>query len=189
MGLGAIRAMIQAILATLRNKWSAVFAVCLLVCAPPVVAQDAAIRGFVELDRPLQYGEYFWDETDVPAGDVIIVADLDADQLYVYRGGYEMGRSTFIQGSLAKSTPVGVYPILEKKADHYSNLYDNAPMPHMLRLTWDGIAIHGSATISDDFATRGCIGLPRPFAAKLFAHAKKGTTVIVTRRWKPEVYW
>ena len=150
---------------------------------------DAAIRGFVELDRPLEYGEYFWDEKDVPAGEVLIVADLDADQMYIYRGGYEIGRSTFIQGSLAKSTPVGVYPILEKKADHYSNIYDGAPMPHMLRLTWDGIAIHGSATISDEYATRGCIGLPRPFAAILFAHAAKGTKVIVTRHWKPEIYW
>ncbi len=155
----------------------------------PLRAQDVALRGFVELDRPLEYGEYFWDENDVPPGEVIIVADLDADQMYVYRGGYEVGRSTFIQGSIAKRTPVGVYPILEKKADHYSNLYDNAPMPHMLRLTWDGIAIHGSATISDEYVTRGCIGLPRPFAAILFRHAQKGGKVIVTRRWKPEVYW
>ena len=176
-----------------RAAMRAVFLGLVMLCAAMMPATlragDAAIHGFVELDRPLEYGEYFWDEDDVPAGEVIIVADLDADQMYVYRGGYEIGRSTFIQGSIAKRTPVGVYPVLEKDADHYSSIYDNAPMPHMLRLTWDGIAIHGSAEISDDLATRGCIGLPRPFAAILFRYAQKGTKVIVTRRWKPEIYW
>ena len=36
-----------------------------------------------------------------------------------------------------------MFPITEKDADHVSNIYD-APMPYMLRLTADGITIHGS---------------------------------------------
>ena len=67
----------------------------------------------------------------------------------------------------------------QKDADHVSNLYD-APMPYMLRLTNDGVAIHGS-DVDIDAATRGCIGVPTAFARKLFAQAKLGDKVIITR--------
>jgi hypothetical protein len=32
---------------------------------------------------------------------------------------------------------------VEKDKDHRSSLYDDAWMPHMLRITWNGIALHG----------------------------------------------
>ncbi len=133
-----------------------------------------------ELDLPhwLRPGEFAWNDEGVPAGQVIVVVNIRARVLSVYRGGIEIGRSSLIYGADDKPTPTGTFPILQKNADHVSNLYD-APMPHMLRLTWDGVAIHGSAELRDDLATRGCVGLPREFAALLFDVVKLGDKVVV----------
>jgi lipoprotein-anchoring transpeptidase ErfK/SrfK len=73
---------------------------------------------------------------------------------------------------------VGAFPITQKDADHVSNLYD-APMPYMLRLTNDGVAIHGS-NVKWGNATHGCIGVPTAFARKLFSAVKLGDLVIIT---------
>ncbi len=140
------------------------------------------------LDRPLQPNDYIWDEEGVPEGPVGIVIDLTAQRLYVYRAGVEIGRSVIIYGADDKPTPTGTFPILEKDIDHVSNLYAGAPMPYMLRLTWDGIAIHGSGEIGYEWATHGCIGLPDEFAAILFEAAGLGDQVLVTNGWMPEHY-
>ncbi len=158
----------------------------------PATASSMAqfpVEGYVELDRRLDYGEYYWDETDVPKGKITFVADIEADQVFVYRAGYEIGRATFIQGDYDTPTPPGVYSVLEKDADHVSSTYNNAPMPYNLRLTWSGYALHGTAEVADIWATHGCVGLPLEFSEILFRHAKVGTPVLITRRWKPEIYW
>jgi lipoprotein-anchoring transpeptidase ErfK/SrfK len=72
-----------------------------------------------------------------------VVVDLAWQRLYAYRGGVEIGRAAILYGADDKPTPTGSFKILQKKKDHISNLY-GAPMPFMLRLTNDGIAIHGS---------------------------------------------
>ncbi|MEO1730566.1 MAG: L,D-transpeptidase family protein, partial [Pseudomonadota bacterium] len=77
-------------------------------------------------------------------------------------------------------TPLGTFPILTKEKDNISEKYNNAPMPWTLRLTWDGIAIHGSPVING-YASHGCIGVPDGFAEKLFAIAKRGDKVVITR--------
>jgi lipoprotein-anchoring transpeptidase ErfK/SrfK len=109
----------------------------------------------------------------------MMTVDLDARVLSVFRDGYEIGATAVLLGTQDHPTPLGAFPILEKDIDHVSNLYD-APMPHMLRLTWDGITIHGSP-VENGYASHGCIGTPDDFAAKLFAIAKKGDIVIITR--------
>jgi lipoprotein-anchoring transpeptidase ErfK/SrfK len=134
-----------------------------------------------ELDIPhwLRPGEFVWTDQAVPAsGSTVVVVNLRARVLSVYRAGVEIGRSSLIYGADNKPTPVGEFPVLEKDADHVSNLYD-APMPHMLRLTWDGVALHGSPALRDDLATRGCVGLPRGFAALLYDVVNVGDRVIV----------
>lgn len=153
--------------------------------APAPPKPDFSVKTALQLDRPLGPGDYVWDDSDVPAGRIAIVADVKNEILYVYRGGHEIGRSTLIYGDDDKPTPIGVFPILQKNADHYSKTYGNAPMPHMLRLTQDGVAIHGSRYIHPDYATHGCIGLPRKFAAVLFREAKLGDYVKVTKGWNP----
>jgi lipoprotein-anchoring transpeptidase ErfK/SrfK len=126
----------------------------------------------------LRPGEFVWNDEGAPAGETIIVVNIRARILSVYRAGVEIGRSSLISGADNKPTPLGTFPILEKDADHRSNLYD-APMPHMLRLTYDGVALHGSQRLADDAATRGCIGLPREFAALLYQAVRVGDRVIV----------
>ena len=71
-----------------------------------------------------------------------------------------------------------MFPITEKDKDHVSNLYE-APMPYMLRLTNDGVAIHATK-VENGYVTHGCVGVPEGFAAKLFATARLGDRVIVT---------
>ncbi len=164
--------------------------------APPAVtparaaaaraAPALAVTSILEPDRPMEAGDYIWNADAAPAGPLQIVADIEAERLYVYRGGVEIGRSSLIYGADDKPTPFGTFPILEKKKDHISNLYD-AEMPYMLRLTWDGIAIHGSEVDSWS-ATHGCIGLPDDFAALLFAEVRLGDKVTITKSWLPEIY-
>lgn len=149
------------------------------------------VRHFVQLDRPLRFGEHFWDESYVRAnglqGRAQIVVDLEAEQLYVYRAGVEIARTKITRGWEEYETPTGIFPILEKDADHYSSTYDNAPMPYNLRLTWAGVAIHG-ADVDDVAATHGCIGVPLEFARKLFSNVHVGYKVLITRNWQPGIY-
>jgi lipoprotein-anchoring transpeptidase ErfK/SrfK len=141
---------------------------------------DLRIRRELPITQWLRPGEYAWNDEGVPAGPVTIVVNIRARVLSAYRDGVEIGRSSIIYGANDKPTPFGTIPILQKDADHRSTIYDGAPMPHMLRLTGDGISIHGSE-IADDYATHGCIGLPKAFAALLFRAAHLGDPVLI---WK-----
>ena len=141
---------------------------------------DIRIRRELPITQWLRPGEYAWNDDGVAAGPVTIVVNIRARVLSAYRDGVEIGRSSIIYGANDKPTPFGTFPILQKDADHRSTIYDGAPMPHMLRLTGDGISIHGSE-IADDYATHGCIGLPRKFAALLFRAAHVGDPVLI---WK-----
>lgn len=165
-----------------------------LPSSPDVIAKPAphfSVRHYIELDRPLEFGEHFWDESFVrqlgASGPAQIVVDLEAEQLYVYRAGIEIARSKVTRGWEQYDTPTGVFPILEKDADHYSSTYNNAPMPYNLRLTWKGVAIHG-AEVDDVSATHGCIGVPLEFARKLFGNVRVGDKVLVTSNWQRDVY-
>ncbi|MES1972515.1 MAG: L,D-transpeptidase family protein [Pseudomonadota bacterium] len=154
--------------------------------APPAApaAADPAQAAFVvkrilPIDGPLRLGDYYWDEAGVPAGQVVITVDLAAQTLSIFRAGYEIGAAAVIFGADQTPTPLGVFPITEKDAHHVSNLYD-APMPYMLRLTNDGISIHGSP-VGNGYVTHGCIGVPVAFAKKLFEAVRLGDKVILTR--------
>jgi lipoprotein-anchoring transpeptidase ErfK/SrfK len=149
-------------------------------------ARGPAVTSVISLESPLGPGEYAWDDSGVPAGPVRIVVDLSTEKLHVYRHGVEIGRAYILYGADHKPTPTGTFPILEKDRDHVSNLY-GAPMPYMLRLTWGGVAIHGSE-VEANAATHGCVGVPDEFAALLFAQARKGDQVLVTRGWRPDLY-
>ena len=146
--------------------------------ARPASVSNVEVVSELAIDRWLRPGEYAWNDEGVTEGETVVVVNIRARVLSVYRGGVEIGRSSIIYGADNKPTPHGTFPILEKDADHVSNLYD-APMPHMLRLTWDGVAIHGSPALADDLATRGCVGLPREFAELLFGVTRIGDRVVI----------
>ncbi|QVM83487.1 L,D-transpeptidase family protein [Novosphingobium decolorationis] len=149
---------------------------------PPAPAPDEpfVIKRILPIEGPIRYGEWHWDEDGVPDGPLVITVDLDARVLSVFRGGYEIGATAVLLGSQEKPTPTGVFPITEKDIDHVSNIYTGAPMPYMQRLTNDGVSLHGSQ-VEKGFASHGCVGMPDPFAAKLFQMTKLGDKVYITR--------
>ncbi|MBW4329760.1 L,D-transpeptidase family protein [Stakelama sp. CBK3Z-3] len=185
----------KAILASMVNRTLVALALIVAIGLLAPSAADAKGRAMrpvdvtmvMELDSPIQPGEYAWDETGAPAGPVRIVVDLAKEKLYVYRGGVEIGRTFILYGVDSKPTPTGVFPILQKDADHYSSTYNHAPMPYTLRLTWGGVSIHGS-DVDPKYGTHGCIGVPVEFARILFRAARKGDPVLVTRNWMPSIY-
>lgn len=149
------------------------------VAATPTPATPVRLA----LDRGLEHGDYAWNATGVPAGRITIEIDLTAQTLSVFRSGHEIGRAAILYGTDENPTPTGTFTILEKDIDHVSNLYE-AAMPYMLRLTNDGIAIHGSEVIYGR-ASRGCIGVPDEFAALLFREARIGDRVTIRRGAAP----
>ena len=146
--------------------------------APAPAEEPLVVKRVLQLDSPLEHGDFAWDDKGIPEGPIVITIDLAAQTLSVFRGGYEIGVAAIMYGAGEKPTPLGVFPITEKDADHVSNLY-HAPMPYMLRLTNDGVSIHGSK-VEWGGATHGCIGVPIPFAKLLFGQAALGDRVIVT---------
>ncbi|MBS0255985.1 MAG: L,D-transpeptidase family protein [Proteobacteria bacterium] len=147
--------------------------------AAPAAAQPFVIRRVLPIKDPIAYGQWFWDDKDVPAGPILITVDLEARVVSVFRGGYEIGTAAVLLGTDEKPTPLGVFPILAKDAHHVSNLYD-APMPFTQRLTGDGVSLHAT-TVQNGYASHGCIGLPLGFARKLFATTHLGDKVYITR--------
>ena len=104
---------------------------------------------------------------------------LALQRIYVYRGTDLIGSAAVSTGRRGKGTPTGAFPILQKARWHRSNLYSNAPMPFMQRLTWDGIALHAGHNPGHP-ASHGCIRLPKAFAQALFGMTTLGDAVTVT---------
>ncbi|WP_245844336.1 L,D-transpeptidase family protein [Sphingomonas spermidinifaciens] len=127
--------------------------------------------------QSLRNGEHVWADRG-GAGAVAIVISLADQVAYVYRGGALIGVSTVSTGKPGKSTPVGEFTILQKKVFHRSNLYSNAPMPYMQRLTWTGIALH-AGQLPGYPASHGCIRFPAAFAKQLYAITDMGGAVRV----------
>ena len=139
--------------------------------------RQEAVRSVLNIAKPMHFGDFVWNEDHIPQGPVWVRIDLKLQLLSVFRDGHEIGSSVIIFGTDGKSTPTGSFSILDKDADHYSHSYD-APMPYSLRLTSDGVAIHGS-NVREGYATHGCIGLPLEFARLLFSAASKGDLVVI----------
>lgn len=147
--------------------------------AKPTVDERFVIKRILPIEGPIRYGEWHWDEAGVAPGPLVITVDLDARVLSVFRGGYEIAATAVLLGTQEKPTPTGVFPITQKRKDHVSNLYD-APMPYMQRLTDDGITLHAT-NVQNGYASHGCIGMPKDFAAKLFQITQLGDRVYITR--------
>lgn len=131
------------------------------------------------LPPTLKPGDFVWMPEASPAGPVVVIVSIPDQELYVYRNGVRIGRSTVSTGKTGHPTPTGVFTILQKKVDHESSIYKGAKMPHMQRLTWDGIAMH-AGRLPGYPASHGCVRLSETFAEKLYEVTTQGTTVIVT---------
>jgi hypothetical protein len=147
----------------------------------PLLHAEAFTKGVQQkpFTPELKPGDYVWHPEVSPAGPVVIIVSVPKQQLYVYRNGIRIGRSTISSGKSGHDTPTGVFTILQKNKEHYSSIYKGASMPYMQRLTWDGIAMH-AGKLPGYPASHGCVRLPLDFAQKLFTVTSKGVTVVVT---------
>jgi hypothetical protein len=136
------------------------------------------IRSLLDVPHAMTFGDYVWNEDGVPPGPLWVRVDIGAQLISVFRGEHEIGTAVILYGGNGKPTPVGAFHVLQKAKDYVSHTYD-APMPFMLRLTSDGVAIHAS-NVREGWATHGCIGVPLDFAKRLFAEAHLGDSVLVT---------
>jgi L,D-transpeptidase catalytic domain len=133
----------------------------------------------------LPSGEFFWEPELAPTGPLVMIVSLPDQTLSAYRNGIRIGYSSISSGVKGRSTPTGVFTILEKEVTHFSNKYHHAPMPYMQRLTWEGVALHGG-DLPGYPASHGCIRLPREFAKRLYSVTTRGTTVIVVDEKHPQ---
>ena len=114
-----------------------------------------------------------------PVGEPIMaIVSLRDQQITVYDAKGWIMRAPVSSGQKGRETPAGIFSVLQKEADHYSNMYDDAYMPHMQRLTWTGIALHGGP-LPGYPASHGCIRMPYDFAERLFDATALGMRVIV----------
>ena len=156
-----VAAVVQSVAATVQSAAA-------VVQSAPVAAESAELRP----------GEFVWQPERSPAGEVEIVVSIPLQRAYVYRAGTLIGVTTVSTGKPGHRTPTGKFDILQKRARHFSNKYNNAPMPFMQRLTWDGIALH-AGQIPGRPASHGCVRLPLAFARELFAVTRMGGAVHV----------
>jgi L,D-transpeptidase-like protein len=111
---------------------------------------------------------------------VMAIVSLNQQRVTIYDQEGLVLQAPVSTGQSGYETPAGIYSVLEKQAEHYSNLYDDASMPFMQRLTWSGIALHAGA-LPGYPASHGCIRMPLGFAERLFGRTKLGMRVIIVR--------
>jgi hypothetical protein len=145
----------------------------------PVLGQGAKMSAVLDSDiASLKPGQFIWAPQLAPEGPMTVIVSLKDQRAYVYRNGIRIGASTISSGKPGHETPTGIFTILQKNAEHYSNKYNNAPMPYMQRLTWDGIALH-AGKLPGYAASHGCVRLPLEFSKVLFGETSMGMTVVV----------
>lgn len=161
-----------------RTVLGAVLAAC---AAPAWAAKGSKKASKPRPPRPLRPGQFFWLPELAPTGPVVAAVNLHTQHVQIYRNGIAIGYSSISSGRPGYATPVGLFNVLQKNRHHRSNKYDDAPMPWMVRLTWDGVAFHAGA-LPGYPASHGCIRLPANFAAKLFGAIRYDDNVLVVRQ-------
>jgi hypothetical protein len=110
---------------------------------------------------------------------LLAVVGLDTQRVSIYdSAGRLLQRSPVSTGQTGYETPAGIFSVVQKKADHNSNLYEDGNMPFMQRITWTGIAMHGGV-LPGHPASHGCVRLPVDFARRLFDLTDVGMRVII----------
>src|SRR5262249_54611286 len=113
------------------------------------------------------------------AGDpVMAIVSLRSQRITVYDAQGWISRAPVSSGQKGRETPAGIFSVIQKDAEHYSNLYEDGYMPHMQRLTWSGIALHGGP-LPGYPASPGSVRMPLAFAARRFGATRMGMRVIV----------
>jgi len=116
----------------------------------------------------------------LPAGPLSVVISINQQRLTVYANGQPFAHSPVSTGVPGHPTPQGVFSVIQKNLHHRSNIYSDAPMPYMQRITWSGVAMH-EGKLPGYPASHGCIRLPREFAQRLWGMTRVGARVIITQ--------
>jgi hypothetical protein len=109
---------------------------------------------------------------------IMAIVSLKTQRVTIYDTDGWTLRAPVSSGQRGRETPAGIFTVIQKERDHYSNLYDDAYMPHMQRITWSGIALHGGP-LPGHPASHGCVRMPYGFAERLFEDTEVGMRVII----------
>src|SRR5947209_6581968 len=110
---------------------------------------------------------------------IMAIVSIKSQQVTFYDADGWILRAPVSTGTKGRETPAGVFALLDKEVDHRSNMYDDAWMPHMQRITWNGIALHGGP-LPGYAASHGCVRMPFGFAEKLYGKTWIGMRVIIS---------
>lgn len=150
-----------------RSRRPAAIVTLAAVAALTALAADAAPKQA----RPAQP-----QETAAPreAGEPIMaIVSIKTQQVTFYDADGWILRAPVSTGIKDRETPAGVFAVVDKEVDHRSNMYDDAWMPHMQRITWNGIALHGGP-LPGYAASHGCVRMPFGFADRLYGKTRIG---------------
>jgi hypothetical protein len=136
-----------------------------LTAAPPADAKPAAPT---QMTAPRAAAE-----------PIMAIVSIKSQRVTFYDADGWILRAPVSTGTTGRETPAGVFAVIEKDKDHHSSMYDDAWMPNMLRITWNGIALHGGP-LPGYAASHGCVRMPFDFAEKLFDKAPMGMRVIIS---------
>jgi hypothetical protein len=156
-------------------------ATAVLLLSGSALAEQVNLNGrpFLSAAGKLKPGQYIWEPDRAPSGPALVIVNLHTQRLLFFRNGVPIAASTVSSGKTGHETPTGVFTILQKNAKHFSSTYNNAPMPNMQRLTWQGIALH-AGNLPGYPASHGCVRLPLKFSELLFGQTQAGMTVVIT---------
>ncbi len=110
---------------------------------------------------------------------IMAIVSIKSQQVTLYDADGWIFRAPVSTGTTGRETPAGIFAVVEKNREHRSNMYDDASMPHMQRITWNGIALHGGP-LPGYAASHGCVRMPFGFAEKLFDKTRIGMRVIIS---------
>ena len=109
---------------------------------------------------------------------IMAIVSIKTQQVTFYDAEGWILRAPVSTGIKERETPAGVFAIIEKDKDHHSTMYDDAWMPNMQRITWNGIALHGGP-LPGYAASHGCVRMPFGFADRLYNKTRIGMRVII----------
>ena len=131
-------------------------------------AKQARPAPTVEAKAPREAGE-----------PIMAIVSLKSQKVTFYDAEGWILRAPVSTGTTGRETPAGVFAVVEKDKDHHSTMYDDAWMPNMQRITWNGIALHGGP-LPGYAASHGCVRMPYEFAEDLFEKTWIGMRVIIS---------
>ena len=152
----------------------------LLSCAAALVIASLAFGGIPKADARTAQREDRFVPNHAPGTPLLAVVGLAEQRISIYDAKGKIMESPVSSGQTGFETPAGIYSIVQKEEEHHSNLYDDASMPFMERITWTGMALH-AGVLPGYAASHGCVRLPHDFAERLYDVTNMGMRVVVVR--------